>query len=301
VSGWLFQALPDSRDRIFLLKRVNGYLRSRRRGRLRLPQYFPREVRALCELSKTQLADRMFWVKPSTSLSSPLPKWAREFVSATLPGHIWTGTNNLLIHKANGVGTARLRKTDWPGVSRSRWPSTPSFSEMMAMSRLGFSTTGLDKTRIVVNDHITSKQVRDNISLATKLVTNNIVGIRSGVELMTDYRQYFRLRHGFLILSTRHNLPSGLVRKLISRWIRSPTSLWLVENCPFKYYLKRHQPTDFIRDRSLKERQTTTSPVPSPVGWAAPFPFEIVVSTVAEVAQDVDEEFAEFFSRLPDR
>jgi len=73
------------------------------------------------------------------------------------------------------------------------------------------------------------------------------------MEVPKKFLEYFRYRDGFLILAVRHALPIGLVRFLLSLWIRCPLSLWLVEPVRFKYYLKRHRSTDFISEPVFSE------------------------------------------------
>lgn len=243
------QALPRSGDRIVLFNRIRFFLSDRRRrGRLRLPAYFPREVLRLRELTKRQLASTVYWVKPNTSVSQRLSKTLFDHIRRGFPGILWNSPRKVLEHMANAVGTLRLRKTDWPGISRYRWPSTPTFSEMLAMSRRGYSVHGLDRVRIVVKGHITYKQVQDDLRLATKIVSKNIIGIRSSCTVPAKFLRWFRYRNGFLILSVRYRLPSGLVRFLIAQWLRCPYSLWLKEPCPFKIFLNRHTPTDYVRE-----------------------------------------------------
>jgi hypothetical protein len=249
LNGELLRALPNSSDRETLLRRIGTFLGDRhRRGKLRLPAHFPREVRQICELRKPQLASFAYWVSPGTSLKQPLPKWLFGRIARNFPGMIWNSTSNVLAHMANSLGVHRMNKTSWPGVSRTRWPSTPSASELLAMSRLGLVTHGLDRARMVVSNHITSERVSDDIRLATRIVRANIVGIRATVGVPEEFFRYFRRRHGFLILTVRYKIPAGLTRFLIASWIRVPFNLWLVENCRFKNFLKRHSPTEYIRD-----------------------------------------------------
>jgi hypothetical protein len=252
LDGALLRVLPDIADRTLLLRRIRNFLSSRRRGRLRLPRYFPREVLLLTELTKRQLRDRVYAVRPNTSIDHRLPKSMVDYISRRFPGMIWNSPSTVLGHLASAVGMTRLRKTDWPGISRQRWPSTPSFSEMLAMSRRGLVTVGLDKCNFAVRNCISRQQVANDICLARKIVSYNIVGIRSSVMLPERFLPYFRVRNGISFLAVRYNIPPGLTRFLLSQWVCNPFNLWLKENCRFKIFLKRHTPSDFVREVSFR-------------------------------------------------
>lgn len=122
------------------------------------------------------------------------------------------------------------------------------------MSRRGVKLPIHDTVPIVVKDHLTRKEVKDDIRLASRIAATNIVGLRDTVKLPEAFLGSFRYYCGFSILVNRYAIPAGLVRFLIAQWIVSPTSLWLVEVCPLRIFLKRHKSTDFVRQRS--------SPVP---------------------------------------
>lgn len=318
LNGRLLRVLPDQVDRNLLLKRLGSYLTSRRRGKLRLPKYFPQEVRRLSELPKRYLRTFVYWVKPNTSIEQRLPKRVFGHISRNFPGMIWNGPSETLNHMANVVGTLRLRKTDWPGISRYRWPSTPSFSEMLVMSRRGFITHGLDRTCYTVRNCMTRKALSDDIRLATKVVAYNIVGIRSSVEIEEKWLPWFRYSSGILFLTVRHNLPAGLVRSLLSIWKRNPFNLWLKENCLLKNFLRRHTPTDVscVRDVVCSGSEESSEngspppspyygclgprvPVPEPLGMGSPNSPIAIAPVTAELLEEMGEEFAELFARLP--
>jgi hypothetical protein len=129
---------------------------------------------------------------------------------------------------------------------RAMWPSTPDLFEMMELSRRGYEISGLDRRKITVKHCLSPGLVKDDIRLATRIVKSNIVGVRTEIEVPNKYIRHFRRYQGFLILTTRYAIPSGVVRFLLAQWIKLPTSLWLVENCPFKIFLKRHAYRDFV-------------------------------------------------------
>lgn len=86
---------------------------------------------------------------------------------------------------------------------------------------------------------VSRREIHDNHVLATRIVSNVIVGIRSSEEVPKKFLSYFQYRGGFLILTVRHNLPIGLVRFLLGRWCVKPFSLWLRRAVTFKQYLKK--------------------------------------------------------------
>jgi hypothetical protein len=299
LRGRLLQVLPDSRDRATLSRRLRGFLVSRRRGRLRLPQHFPREVLQICELTKSQLASFSYWVKPNDCIGQRLPKSLFDGIARNYPGMVWNSPSSVLEHMANVVGTARLRKSDWPGISRQRWPSTPTVSELLMMSRRGYVTTGLDRCNFTVPNCMTTRQVRENPRLATKIVANNIVGIRSSIRIPSKFLPWFRYQKGMLFLAVRYNLPIGLVRFLLSQWIKCPFNLWLKENCRFKTFLKRHTPTDYVREVMGSPELELSSEFSDPQDLGRVTTDFVIAPMTQSMLEEMGEEFAEFFARLP--
>lgn len=170
---------------------------------------------------------------------------------------------------------------------------------MLEMSRRGVRLHPLDNVNITVIDHITDEQLSNDIRLARKIVRRNVVGVRLSVEIPEKFLDYFRRRHGFLILTTRHGLPAGLVRSLLSIWKTNPYSLWLQENCPLKRYLKRHKPADFVSSVVSTEVAHVDEPASEPqdlgrVTYTAPRE-----AREEDIAEEFGEEFLEFFRRLP--
>lgn len=199
-------------------------------------------------MSKTQIRTVAYWVKPSTPLYEQLPNHLVERVHQDFPGFTWR-TFRPSLKGAIAVEVPRLRVTDQPRNHGSLWPSTPSVTELLVMSRSGKSSRMLDKSTVpTVPDSLTRGQVSRSARLASRIVSQQIVGIRAEMGVPDVFIRYFRYRHGFLILTVRHCLPIGLTRFLLGQWVKNPLSLWLIENCPFKYYLKRHTATEFLRD-----------------------------------------------------
>jgi hypothetical protein len=299
LSADLSSLLTDSRDRILLSRRVRGFLLSRRRGRLRLPKYLPAEVQALSELSKTQLRERVYWVKPSTSSTHRLLNRVDRYARQLITGGIWNRRSATDRHTANVVGTSRLRKTEWPRIAGSRWPSTPTLSELLEMSRRGIVYRGLEpRTRHPVENRLTRQLVSDDIRVATKIVSKYIVGIRSSEDVPRKFLKYFRYRWNFLVLTVRWAIPAGLVRFLLSRWVCAPTSLWLVKNCRFKNFLKLHTADEFTTHRQRVEDDTETVYHSSPRGVGSP-PAETFMFDMEDFADEMGDEFMEFCRQLP--
>jgi hypothetical protein len=305
LSTALAKELPDIADRATLSKRVSGYLRSFRRGKLRLPRHFPSKVLELCNMSKTQIAQCVFWVKPNTSINHQVSPSVVDWSRRVIPGGIWNRRSSQDFHTANRARTNRLSKRDWPRISGNPWPSTPSVSELLEMSRRGILYRGLESNPAqAVENCLTRGLISNNIRVAAKVVLRQIVGVRSSVKVQESFLPYFRYRDGFLILTVRHKLPSGLVRFLLGQWIKSPTSLWLVENCRFKYYLKKHSADEFrIGDPKPISRGYSESDVASHVtsSEVGSLPSAPSIASMGEIEAEFGEEFAELFARLPDR
>jgi hypothetical protein len=242
ISRFLSQSLTDPRSSETLHRRMRNYAYTKRRGRLRLPQYLPAKIRGLSNLTKRQVREILYWVKPGTGLKHPLSKAEYQFASQLIVVPIWNRLSEADSHTAHSVGLARLSRSDAPSVGRALWPSAPSFTEMLEMSRRGVPLPTRCKygPRYTVENCITRQDLSNYIRLARKIVAKYIVGIRSSVEIPEQFVPWFRYRHGFSILSTRFTLPSGLVRFLLAQWKIRHTNLWLVEHCPLRIFLRRH-------------------------------------------------------------
>jgi hypothetical protein len=251
ISASLSRALPDPEHRIVLHRRLRSYAFTHRRGRLRLPQYFPAEVRDLVNLTKRQVREMLYWVKPGTALMRPLGKREQEFVEQHSAVPIWSRQSGADCHMAHSVGLYRLSKSDSPSCGRGLWPSAPSFTEMLEMSRRGIPVTpGLHYRPVYTVKHCLNRQALSNdIRLASRIVAKQVVGIRSSVEIPEVFLPWFRYREGWCILSVRHNLPSGLVRFLLGQWKRRHVNLWLMDHCSLKIFLRKHTAVDFVKHK----------------------------------------------------
>lgn len=191
-----------------------------------------------------------------------------------------------------------MRKTDWPGVSRDRWPSAPTLHEVVAMSRRGVSLHNLDfkLLRHTVKDCITERQVSDDIRLATRIIAKNLIGLRSSIDVPPQFLRWFRYRSGILFLTVRYNLPAGLIRFLIAQWITCPFSLWLKEHCRFRDYLKRHTPREFVQEVA-SPKSSIASAALAPSGEGSPEPSDSDYESEDEMAKEMREQFPELFAR----
>jgi len=106
------------------------------------------------------------------------------------------------------------------------------------MSHIGFTS-------------VARREVRDNPVLAARIVANNIVGVRSTVEVPGKYLKYFRYRQNFLVLTCTYNIPIGLTRFLIAQWVKNPFSLWLRRAVYFKKFLK-FVPISLVKQARLR-------------------------------------------------
>lgn len=167
-------------------------------------------------------------------------KWFRDFLSHIT---IWTGACDNAVHRSHRLTVRPLKSTDWPkdhlGLS---WPSYPSIPEWMGMMRRGIDPAAQPCYKAVEAHsgytRVSRSEVSSNCFLATKIVTNAIVGIRSSVAIPSVFRRYFRYRENFLILTANYMLPIGLVRFLLGQWCKAPYSLWLRRAVPLKKFLR---------------------------------------------------------------
>jgi hypothetical protein len=301
----LTRCITAPADRKLLFRTLRNYVTSKRRGSLRLPKHFPAQVRDLMKLSKTQIREQMYWLKANTSTAFPLNQRNYAFVTQLSAVPIWNRGSQGDFHTANAVGLARLGKRDAPRSAKRLWPSAPSFSEMLeGVRRNVYNCSSSTKygIRFRAKSSITKQDLSNDIRLATRIVSNNVVGIRSSVRIPEEFLLWFRHRHGFSILSVRSRLPSGLVRFLLAQWVICPTNLWLVEHCPLKIFLRRHSADDFGVTPVATEGPTSPSvSMEDVVSWTgSPTPEAPAVLSLQEIEAELGGEFAEFFSRLPD-
>lgn len=242
--------LLDDKQKALLASRLGKYLDRNRRGRLNLPKWFPKPFQALRDLSRAQIAKWAYWTNSSMSTYGLVSTSTAGFLHRAAPGGIWTRTSVSLVQKDQSEVVKRLPRRLAPRVASAVWPSTPDIFEMLEMSRRGISIPSRDKVPITVKDCLSRRAVSDDIRIATLLVRQQIVGLRSSVEVPRKFLGHFRRLHGFLILTTRFSIPAGLVRFLLAQWVCCPTSLWLVQPISFKSYLKRYRASDFIREAS---------------------------------------------------
>jgi len=245
LSGGLLQSLT-AELRQDLVNRIQKFVSGRSRGSLRLPRRYPDTVRYLTRFSKTKLVSVCFWCKPDHGTSHYLSGNASSFFHRVLRGKIWTH-DSATLPSTKDQNVTRLTRKHAPGGARAVWPSTPDAFEAVAMTQLGKPIRGPPSYKLTVKHCLTRRAVSDDIRLASRIVRQCIIGVRSSVRVPSNFTKYFRGRHDFLVLSTRYNLPAGLVRFLIGQWVRCPTSLWLVQPCNFRTFLRMHTSSQFLR------------------------------------------------------
>lgn len=225
-------------ERIFLIGRIRRYAFGRRRGKLSLPSRFSDLVDEVSNSSKAQIRQMIFEVKPEISVESRLKQSTFDYANRVLPRCIWRFSGSISEDCARRVDVHRLAKKDWPRSARSLWPSSPSVSELIGMSRAGKVPVPLMRYPKVVLDPPTVRDLSFDLKLATRIVSDNVIGIRSSVFVPRMYHSWFRYRDGILFLTVRYSIPAGLVRFLLGEWKKCPFNLWLKVNCRLKYYLR---------------------------------------------------------------
>lgn len=239
-------------ERTFLISRVRRYAFGRRRGGFKLPSRFRDLVDEVSGYSKAEVRQMIFQVKPEISLECRLLQSTFEFANRVLTRCVWRFSGSISEDCARRVDVHRLAKKDWPRNARSLWPSTPSVSELIGMSRAGKVPVPLQKPRKLVLDPPTMRDLSTNSRLATRVVADNVIGIRSSVFVPRMYHPWFKYRDGFLILVVRYSMPIGLVRFLLGAWKTNPFNLWLNVNCRLKHYL-RLTPNSPVKDRKAQD------------------------------------------------
>jgi len=168
-------------------------------------------------------------------------RWFREFLTH---GTVWTGACANAVHHSQRLEVKPLKSSDWPSDPLGpSWPSFPSIPEWMEMLRKGIDPFCRKELEEPVGHagytRVSRGEVKENSFLATRIVLNAIVGIRSSIEVPRKFLRFFRYRQNFLILCVRGKLPIGLVRFLLAQWTQCPYSLWLRRACTLKQYLRK--------------------------------------------------------------
>lgn len=290
---WPFHTvIRDGRERRFLLGRMRAYAYGSRRGRLCLPSRFSSLVRETADMTKSHIRYLLSRVKPDLAADCAALSGTFDYANRVLTRCMWRFTGDISRDCARQVDCHRLGKSCVPRVAGSSWPSSPSVTELMMMSKLGKVPLGLWKPRKVVNDHPTVRDLSLDSHLATRVIADNVIGIRSTVSVPRQFLPWFRYRDGLLVLTVRYHLPIGLVRLLLSTWIQAPHSLWLRAKCRLKYYLRlvprgsscrpcgaglpaavrcegvEAKPTPNIPETVIQSRKLGSLLATSPAGWS---------------------------------
>lgn len=194
-------------------------------------------------------------------------KWFREFLTH---GSVWTGACDNATHRSQRLSVKPMKSLDWPSDPLGpSWPSFPTIPEWLEMLRRGIDPFERAELKVPTGNTgytcVSRSELRSNCVLATRIVSNVFVGIRSSTEVPGKYQSYFRYGHGFLILVCRHNLPIGLVRFLLGRWCVSPYSLWLRRQCTLKQYLRK-VPISLVKQARLRLVEYTERVYPARAG-----------------------------------
>jgi len=228
------------KERNLFQNRLFMKLSGLRRGRLLLPQDFPSEVRALSKLSTGQLRHAVYRVCSAYSPNYVLNYRIVRYINQVYPGLCRTVRPNMVHHVWQSGVAKPLRTEDWPRLAtRSAWPSSPTFNEMLEMQRGGLQPLPMMRCRETPG-HTSLKEFNENVKLRARIIAKQIIGIRSDVKISSKYLDRFRYGRGFLILTAPFNLPTGLVRELAGQWIRNPHNLWLREKVSLKNFLRTH-------------------------------------------------------------
>lgn len=241
LPGWILKLLTGEADRNLLRQRLSVRLNGARRGRLRLPLHFPREVRSLTELTKSQLREATSPLPVGGSINYRIPDSVVNYVHQVLPGgHVRTVREDHFVHTWQKAKSKTLPYSDWPRLEmRPAWPSSPTVPELLEMSRRGITSRPIQQSAYPAKYRIHLSEYNSNAVLRAKIIATNVVGIRSDVKVPTKWLSYFRYRLNFLILTNSYKMPIGLVRFLTGQWARNPHNLWLQDKTSFKMFLKK--------------------------------------------------------------
>jgi hypothetical protein len=248
LSGRFVKLLASQSDRTLFEHRIANKLSGVRRGRLYLPRHFPPEVKALTKLTTSQLRNTIYAVTADDRTCYSVDSRLASFVHQAMPGgQVRTVDPDYRVHERQTRLVKPLEPSHWPRLgTRAAWPSSPTVVELLEMSRRGITPLPMQKP---ITDEvvwpISLAQYNSDAVLRARVISNQVVGIRSDVKVPMKYHRHFRYRWNFLILAVPYNLPIGLVRFLTGQWIRNPHNLWLREKTSFKWYLKKTEMARF--------------------------------------------------------
>lgn len=250
-SSWFYQVLPDKSDREIVSHRLTNWLTGKRRGKPKFPAHLSPEVHALSNRSKTQVRNAIysFSYEKDRNRSAPDRRTA-AFVHRVMPGgRVLTSHGDTTVRLRQVREVKPLRKLDWPRHEmRPAWPSTPTVTELLEMSRRGLTPLPMRKVTHTPQWCLSLNQFNSDIRLASQIVSQQVIGIRSWVSVPRKFLKYFRYRWDFLILTTSWSIPSGLVRFLAAQWKTDPFNLWLKDKSYLKTFLRSRSMTDFVCD-----------------------------------------------------
>lgn len=247
LSAWIEKVVPSQSVGISLAERIFKKIYGLRRGKLHLPRGSPAELSYLTKLTTGQLRESVYAIDANHSERYRINGPVSDFVHRVIPGgHIRTVNGDISVHIRQSNSVKPMLESHMPRLGTKRvWPSSPTLNEVLSMSRRGITTTGLRTRCTPVKHRIHLSQYNSDIVMRARVISHQVMGIRSDIKVPEDYLRYFRYRENFLILWCRHNLPNGLVRFLTGQWIRNPHNLWLREKSSFKTFLKTTPHTAF--------------------------------------------------------
>lgn len=204
---------------------------------------------------------------PVNTIDDCTRRWFREFL---VHGSVWTGACVNAVHRSQRLLVKPMKSSDWPSDPLGpSWPSFPTIPEWLEMLRKGIDPFERPELKAPEGQsgytRVSRGELHSNYVLATLIVSNVIVGVRSSTEIPSKYLGYFRYGHGFLILACTYSLPIGLVRFLLGRWCVSPYSLWLRRQSTLKQYL-RTVPISLVKRARLRLAEYTDRVHPTRAG-----------------------------------
>lgn len=225
---------------------------------------------------------------PVNTIDDCTRRWFREFL---VHGSVWTGACVNAVHRSQRLSVKPMKSSDWPSDPLGpSWPSFPTIPEWLEMLRRGIDPFERPALKEPVGQsgytRVSRGELHGNHVLATLIVSNVIVGVRSSTEIPSKYLGYFRYGHGFLILVCRYALPVGLVRFLLGRWCVAPYSLWLRRQCTLKQYLRK-VPISLVKRARLRVVEYSQGEYPSRAG-ACTYPTDSESEYYSEAESELD-------------
>jgi hypothetical protein len=102
-------------------------------------------------------------------------------------------------------------------------------------------------------ESVTWSYVKEHPDLLKKIVSKNIIGLRSDIEIPRKFLGYFSYSGKYNLLTVMYNHPMSLTLFLLDKWRKQKHKCFLLLPVSFKKFL-RQVPTKFLPPEEIKKK-----------------------------------------------